>query len=277
MGSPKCQAIESLQRLPDDCSWFDVLYRVYVLAKVSTGFDEIDAGRGIPHEEVKREIEDWIRTSGLDCQVSGDTAPNPLALDSFPKFDGWHLLGAFPDGAEDDVGSWLLVHDGEALLLEVPPGVPVKTVKAALDRAGATLRFVTASHDHEDHLDPETWDALVEAFPDAKFITPSYVRGDRLLGLADEPVWLVKGPKHSASDIVTVFRGVAMTGDIELGTLSSVNDEVPTRTKKKSMARLAEFQDRTGYLVHSIMSAHLNDIRGSVNWPDLFKYPPNDS
>lgn len=190
---------------------------------------------------------------------------------TLPSFLGWHLTGAYPDGdIPGDVGSWLLVDGGEAMLLEVPEGLAVADVQAAAVRLGVAIRHVTASHDHWDHLDTDVWAALVIAFPSAQFIHPSTVRGDRLLRVGEEPLWLVKGPKHSACDVVTVFRGVAMTGDIELGTLESVNDDVPIRTKKRSMNRLRGFQDRTGYHVHSIISAHLNDVRQGVNWPDLF-------
>jgi hypothetical protein len=63
-----------------------------------------------------------------------------------------------------------------------------------------------------------------------------------------------------------------MTGDIELGMLESVNDEVPSATRRRSMRRLREFQDRTGYHVHSVVSAHLNDVRVAVRWPDLFEF-----
>lgn len=188
---------------------------------------------------------------------------------TLPDFPGWHLLGAFPDGAPDDVGSWLLHHGGEALLLEIPPGLTVPVVRAGLAQLGVKLRYVTASHDHEDHLDPGAWEALRRAFPRAEFIRPG--AGERLLRLGGEPLWLVAGPKHSPSDQVAVFRGVAMTGDIELGTLDSVNDEVPLRTKRRSMRRLAEFYSRTGYWVHSVVSAHLNDVRQGVSWPELFR------
>jgi hypothetical protein len=189
-----------------------------------------------------------------------------------PHFEGWHLIGAFPDNEVDDVGSWLLVNDGEALLLEAPPGLSVRDVKAALKHTGTALHYVTASHDHEDHLDAEVWEALRKAFPKVEFIHPSTVSGDRLLHVGGEPLWLLKSPKHSASDVVTVFRGVAMTGDIELGMLASVNNEVPRRTKMASMDRLHRFQDRAGYHVHTTISAHLNDVRTNVNWPDLFRY-----
>jgi hypothetical protein len=187
---------------------------------------------------------------------------------NLPHWEGWHLVGSY----DSDVGSWLLHHAGEAMLLEVPEGLIVQDVQDALNHLGATLRYVTASHDHWDHIDQDIWTALPRDFPAAKLIHPSSVRGDRLLSIGGESCWLIKAPKHSPTDVVTVFRGVAMTGDIELGTLESVTDEVPTRTRKRSMNRLREFQDRTGYHVHSIVSAHLDDVRLSVRWPGLFDY-----
>lgn len=189
-----------------------------------------------------------------------------------PHFEGWYLIGAFPDNEPDDVGSWLLVNNGKALLLEIPPGLSVRDVKSALKQTQTSLRYVTASHDHEDNLDPDAWEALLSAFPKVEFIHPSIVSGDHLLDVGGEPLWLVKAPKHSASDVVTVFRGVAMTGDIELGMLASVNNEVPWPTKMRSMDRLRSFQDRAGYHVHSVVNAHLNDVRVSIRWPDLFRY-----
>lgn len=193
---------------------------------------------------------------------------HPNNFSHLPHFEGWHLIGASED---DTVGSWLLHDSGKALLLEIPEGLTVREVKAALDGTKTTLCYVTASHDHGDHLDTDVWGDLVEAFPDAEFIHPATVRWDRYLRVGGEPLWLIKAPKHSPCDVVTVFRGVAMTGDIELGMLASVNDEVPEETRRKSMARLRDFQDRTGYRVHTIVSAHLNSVRRDVCWPDLFK------
>lgn len=185
-----------------------------------------------------------------------------------PDWPGWHLIGRY----DSDVGSWLLHNNDEAMLLEIPEGLTVADVQAVVAQLGVKIRFVTASHDHEDHIDVTVWDALRVVFPEAEFVHPSKVRGDRLLDLGDEPLWLVKAPKHSPEDVVTVFRGVAMTGDIELGMLESVNDEVPERTRRRSMKRLGEFEERTGYRVHSTVSAHLNSVRVGVNWPGLFKF-----
>lgn len=197
-------------------------------------------------------------------------------LPIFQTFPGWHLLGAFPDSQPDDVGSWLLHNAGEAMLLEVPPGLTPYAVKLGLATVGAELRYVTASHTHEDHLDPQAWNVLIDAFPDAEFICPSTVEGERLITLGAEPAWFIKAPKHSPDDVVTVFRGVAMTGDIELGMLGSVNREVRKSVRATSMDYLRGFPERTGYRVHATVSAHLNSVRTSVDWPSLFDYPERE-
>jgi hypothetical protein len=129
---------------------------------------------------------------------------------NLPHFEGWHLIGAYPDHEPGDVGSWLLLDDGEAMLLEVPEGLTVKDVWQALADTGTKLRYVTASHDHWDHLDRDVWGDLAGAFPKAQFIHPASVQGDRRLQIGREVVWLVAAPKHSLADVVTVWRGVAL-------------------------------------------------------------------
>jgi glyoxylase-like metal-dependent hydrolase (beta-lactamase superfamily II) len=194
-------------------------------------------------------------------------------MDALRNLPGWHLLGAYPDNKRDDVGSWILHNDGEALLLEVPPGLTVNDVAGGLATLGAGLRYVTASHLHEDHLDIDCWNKLEEAFHGTHFMRPTETRvgSESLIDLGGEPLWLLKAPKHSPSDTVTIFRGVAMTGDIELGALDSVNREVSPATRAASMDYLRGFEDRTGYHVHTIVSAHLNDFRQGVNWRGLFE------
>lgn len=61
-----------------------------------------------------------------------------------------------------------------------------------------------------------------------------------------------------------------MTGDLELGMLGSVTDEVPEATRRQSFDWLAGFPSRTGYHVHTVISAHLNDLRTGFCWPELF-------
>jgi hypothetical protein len=47
---------EMLDRLPDDCSFDDVLYHVYVLQKFADGARAEREGRLVPHEQVFREL-----------------------------------------------------------------------------------------------------------------------------------------------------------------------------------------------------------------------------
>ena len=185
---------------------------------------------------------------------------------NFQGWNGWNFLGQY----DSDVGSWLLVDEGESLLLEVPEGLTVEDVQKAVADSGTRLRYVTASHDHYDHLERDVWGDLAGAFPKTKFIHPASVRGDRQLRIGNEVVWLVAGPKHSLADVVTVFRGVAMTGDIELGKLESSINEVPMATRRKSIRWLRGFEERHGYHVHSTVSAHVTSVRKNVNWVDLF-------
>ena len=46
--------LEALQDLPDDATFDDAIERLVFLAKIDAGLAELDAGEGIPHEEVKR-------------------------------------------------------------------------------------------------------------------------------------------------------------------------------------------------------------------------------
>ncbi len=193
-------------------------------------------------------------------------------MEALQYLPGWHLLGAFPHHEPNDVGAWLLHADGEALLLEIPPGLTVDDVAKGLASIRVGLRYVTASHLHEDHFDSKVWKELEEAYAGTHFLQPTQATSasETLIKLGGEPVWLIKAPKHSSSDTIIVFRGIAMTGDIELGTIDSVNDEIPRDVKAASMEYLSGFQERTGYHIHTIVSAHLNDFRQGVNWRDLF-------
>jgi hypothetical protein len=57
---------------------------------------------------------------------------------------------------------------------------------------------------------------------------------------------------------------VASTGDIELATLDSVTDEAQLAKGRRSMRRLAGFPERTGYHVHTTVSAHLGLVADAL-------------
>jgi glyoxylase-like metal-dependent hydrolase (beta-lactamase superfamily II) len=185
---------------------------------------------------------------------------------------GWILLGQYPIGDPDGVGSWILHHEGCAALLELPPDDQLVTDAAEMvKRLRLEIKFIMISHDHEDHFDPAVLEKVSNhpAFRDAVWITlqPGSMKME-CLDLAGEPLWRIYAPKHSPTDAVTVFRGVAMTGDIELGQVRSVNREVRASVKRESLAYLASFEEVAGYRIHSLVSAHLNDVRRQIDWRD---------
>jgi predicted transcriptional regulator len=48
--------IEALRDLPQDATFEDAIERLVFLAKIDIGLAELDAGTGIPHNEVKRRL-----------------------------------------------------------------------------------------------------------------------------------------------------------------------------------------------------------------------------
>jgi predicted transcriptional regulator len=56
MATPKQAAKELIEHLPDQASWNDIMYELYVKQKIEEGLADIEAGRTIPHEQVKAEL-----------------------------------------------------------------------------------------------------------------------------------------------------------------------------------------------------------------------------
>jgi predicted transcriptional regulator len=54
--TPREQILEALQDLPSDATFDDAIERLVFLAKIDAGLAELDDGKGIPHEEVKRRL-----------------------------------------------------------------------------------------------------------------------------------------------------------------------------------------------------------------------------
>ncbi len=56
MATPKEAARQLIDRLPDQATWDDIMYELYVKEKIEEGLADIEAGRTIPHEQVKAEL-----------------------------------------------------------------------------------------------------------------------------------------------------------------------------------------------------------------------------
>jgi predicted transcriptional regulator len=51
------QIREAMEKLPPDATFDDAIERLVFLAKIEAGLVELDAGKGIPHDEVKRRLD----------------------------------------------------------------------------------------------------------------------------------------------------------------------------------------------------------------------------
>ncbi len=58
--STKDAVIEMIRRLPEDATVDDIMYELYVRKKVLSSLDDLDDGKGIPHEEVQKEFARWL-------------------------------------------------------------------------------------------------------------------------------------------------------------------------------------------------------------------------
>ena len=59
MASPKQVLLEAVQALPDDASFEDIEYHLYVRARIEEGLRAANEGRVVPHEEVKLRMAEW--------------------------------------------------------------------------------------------------------------------------------------------------------------------------------------------------------------------------
>ncbi len=59
--SPKAQAKYMINKLPDDVTWEQIQYHVYVLEKIARGEKDVENGRIVSHEDAKKRFEKWFR------------------------------------------------------------------------------------------------------------------------------------------------------------------------------------------------------------------------
>ena len=60
MGSPKDEVNSLLQKLPDDASFEDIQYHLYVLEKVQRGLARADGESSISHDAAKQRLGKWL-------------------------------------------------------------------------------------------------------------------------------------------------------------------------------------------------------------------------
>ena len=53
MSTARDEAIKMIARLPEEASWDEIMYKIYVKRKIEEGIKAADEGRTVSHEEVK--------------------------------------------------------------------------------------------------------------------------------------------------------------------------------------------------------------------------------
>lgn len=64
MTETKKKAIEIIQKLPDECTLTDIMAELYFRYKVDQGLQDVDKGRIISHEEVRKRMTKWAKSIG---------------------------------------------------------------------------------------------------------------------------------------------------------------------------------------------------------------------
>lgn len=57
----KEMSLDAIKKLPDDSTIDDIMETLYVQRKILIGQDEIDAGKGIPHDEAMKRLDKWLK------------------------------------------------------------------------------------------------------------------------------------------------------------------------------------------------------------------------
>ncbi|QEL16479.1 hypothetical protein [Limnoglobus roseus] len=73
MESVKQAAVKILDEMPDDCTWEQIQVRFELYAVIQRGEREIDAGGGIPNDQVMMEAEEWLASSGRPTLAANST------------------------------------------------------------------------------------------------------------------------------------------------------------------------------------------------------------
>ena len=58
--SAKLRALAMLEKLPQDCSFEDIHYHLYVLEKVQRGVESADRGGTLSQEAVEADVRAWL-------------------------------------------------------------------------------------------------------------------------------------------------------------------------------------------------------------------------
>ena len=65
MNVVKADALRLIETLPDDCTYEEIHYHLYVRQKVERGIESLEAGEVVPQVVAEREVQEWLVSTGL--------------------------------------------------------------------------------------------------------------------------------------------------------------------------------------------------------------------
>jgi len=57
----KESVLKLMDKLPNDANYEDIIAEIYFKQRVDEGFEQIDKGMFITHDEVKKRLEKWLK------------------------------------------------------------------------------------------------------------------------------------------------------------------------------------------------------------------------
>ncbi len=60
MGTAKEEVRKLLDQLPEDSSYEDIQYHIYVREKIQRGLEDLEAGRTFTQEEIEQRMARWL-------------------------------------------------------------------------------------------------------------------------------------------------------------------------------------------------------------------------
>jgi len=60
MNTPKEAVAEIIRDLPDDATYDDIIYHIYVRSRIERGLKDVEEGRVFSQEEVEEMMKKWI-------------------------------------------------------------------------------------------------------------------------------------------------------------------------------------------------------------------------
>lgn len=60
MPTAKEEALDLIEKLPDESTYEDIQYHLHVRRKIEKAIEQVESGQALSHEEVERRAQKWL-------------------------------------------------------------------------------------------------------------------------------------------------------------------------------------------------------------------------